>query len=109
MITLRQSINEAIKSSADFSGMKILLVDLKEPSGERYKVTLFPNIAEAIPDVDIEAGRTILTQFAKRRDIYSLIINKRWLICKTGDIVKDVTIPMKSVADTTTDKNDIIG
>lgn len=109
MITLRQSINEAIKSSADFSGMKILLVDLKAPSGERYKVTLFPNIGEAIPDVDVEAGRTILTQFAKRRDIYSLIINKRWLICKTGDIVKDVTIPLKSVADTATDKNDIIG
>ena len=109
MLTLRQSIDEAIKSSVDFNGMKILLVDLKAPSGDRYKVLLFPNMAEAIPDIDVEAGRTVLTQFAKRRDIYSLIINKRWLICKTGDIVKDVTIPMKPVADTVTDKNDIIG
>ena len=57
----------------------------------------------------MEAGRTVLTQFAKRRDIYSLIINKRWLICKTGDIVKDVTIPVKSVSNTEIEKNDIIG
>ena len=109
MLTLRQSIDEAIKSAVDFDGMKILLVDLKAPSGDRYKVLLFPNIVEAIPDIDVEAGRTVLTQFARRRDIYSLIINKRWLICKTGDIVKDVTIPVKSVSNTEIEKNDIIG
>ena len=41
MLTLRQSIDEAIKSAVDFNGMKILLVDLKAPSGDRYKVLLF--------------------------------------------------------------------
>ena len=109
MVSLSQSIDEAIKSAADFSNMRILLVDLKGVTSDKYRVMLFPNIAEAIPDIDIEAGKTILQRFATKRDLYSLIINKRWLICKTGNEVKDVTIPMKTNAESTADKNDIIG
>ena len=34
---------------------------------------------------------------------------KTWAQCKTGDIVKDVTIPVKSASNTEIEKNDIIG